>query len=54
MNSELLGRAVVLSIAVGVIVLGQTVAKGAAELLNGLAGTLIGWVIPWFAKKETP
>ena len=48
MDKNLIGRLLVVAAAAAIVTLGETLCKGHAQMLDGLAGALIGWVIPWF------
>ena len=51
MDKNLISRIVVVAVAAGLVTLGETLCKGHAQMLDGLAGALVGWVIPWFQAK---
>jgi uncharacterized membrane protein len=51
---DLWPRLVVVVVAAGVVALASTLCKDQAQTLTGLAGVLIGWVIPWFQGQGKP
>ena len=50
-GKDLLARGLVVLMAVGIVVLAATICKAYEVMLVGVAGSLFGWVLPWFQVK---